>query len=137
MSLLTTIRDEANARALAHGDNQLSTKFTLATSIDIPDISIADTPMAIIWLGPNLSTNDTDDNNGVSQAMNQEIKVWLVGRTEDLYELISDCNRAILGIQPTKYLTPLVHSSGYLKEVNGAISWFEMSYQFTAEIRSE
>lgn len=137
MGMLQDIADEANTKATNQGDNPLAGKIELTTSLDPDDLNYDDLPKAFIHLGPMDSSNDYDDNDSCQQELNTDIQVWLAGPTDGIFELIMELNRAILGIQPADYLTPLVHDSGFMKEIKGASCFYQLTYQFRREIFSE
>lgn len=137
MGMLQDIVDEANTKATNQGDNPLAGKISLTTSLDPEHLNYDSLPKAHIHLGAMDSSNDYDDSDACNQELITDIQVWLCGPTTDIFELIMQLNRAILGIQPDAYLTPIIHDSGFMKEINGAHCWYQLHYQFKREIFSE
>lgn len=144
MGILQTIVDDANAKAQEQttnplkDDNPLAGKITLTEDTEKEQMDWSELPRATIHIGALDPSVDQDDSGfGCSQNMITQVKCWLICPIADVYELILQCNRAILGLQPDTYITELILSSGFLKEINGAKCWYELSYQFNSITKSE
>jgi hypothetical protein len=138
MGMLQDVVDGANTKATNQGDNPLAGKFFLSETIEKEDLNWDSLPKASIHIGAIDASVDQDDSSiGCLQSMEVQIKCWVICAIEDVFELIKQANRAILGLQPDQYITELILQSGYLKEINGNKCWYELSYQFKNQTKSE
>ncbi len=136
MTMLETVRDQANAKA-ASQNSPLQGKFSLTDENDPKHLSMSMLPKATLHLGAVDPSVDLDDSGvGCEQEMIVMVHCWLVCDVSDLYELILHCNKSILGIQHDTYSTELILRSGYLKEINGKKAWYDLTYQFSTRTRS-
>ena len=144
MTLLTNIVTTANQKATDQtadplvDDNPLAGKFFLTESLEKEQLNFSSLPKATIHLGAlDASIDNQDGHFGCTQNMQTQIKVWLICDVEDVYELIIHCNRAILGQQPNQFITEIILDSGAMKEINGNKCWYDLSYIFRVQTKSE
>ena len=138
MGVLQEIVDQANSKSTAQTANALAGKFALSQTIVKEQTNMDNLPRCGIHLGPIDASEDHQDSpHGCTQNMDVEIKCWVIGEHSDMFELIKDANRAILGIQPDDYVTELILGSGFMKEINGNKAFYELSYHFDSQTKSE